>query len=73
MLGARHDPRTLTKHRDPIFASDGDLRKWVEDGADPGTLLAPRLEITKLDKFADWIEERSPDVWAQSRSPIAGQ
>ena len=47
MLGARHDPKTLTRHRDLILASENELRMWVDDGADPETLLAPRLEITE--------------------------
>lgn len=46
ILGARHDPKTLTKHRDLIFASDGELRMWVDDGADPDTfVMAPGSAI----------------------------
>lgn len=79
ILGARHDPKTLTKHRDLIFASEGELRMWVDDGADPDTWLAPRLEITEenlgaaiteVERLADWIEERIPDVWARRRGPV---
>lgn len=74
ILGARHDPKTLTKHRDLIFASEGELKMWVEEGADPETWLAPRLEITEeslraaiteVEKLAHWIEERIPDVVAR--------
>ena len=79
MLGARHDPKTLTRHRDLIFASEGELRMWVDDGADPETLLAPRLEITEEDlgaaiteveKLAGWIEERVPGVLARRHDPV---
>ncbi|RAI01430.1 hypothetical protein DLJ53_08310 [Acuticoccus sediminis] len=78
-LGARHDPKTLTRHRDLIFASEGELRMWVDDGADPDTLLAPRLEITEenlgaaiteVEKLADWIEERITDVSARRHDPV---
>ena len=73
-LGARHDVKTLTKHRDLIFASERELKMWVEEGADPDTWLAPQLEITEeslgaaiteVEKLADWIEERIPDVWVR--------
>lgn len=79
ILGARHDPKTLTKHRDLIFASEGELRMWVDDGASPDTWLAPRLEITEenlgaaiteVERLADWIEERIPDVWVRRRGPV---
>jgi hypothetical protein len=79
MLAARHDPKTLTKHRGLIFASEGELRMWVENGAAPDTLLAPRLEITQenlgaaiteVEKLADWIEARIPDVWARRHGPV---
>lgn len=79
ILGARHDPKTLTKHRDLIFASEGELRMWVDDGADPDTWLAPRLEvteeslgaaITEVEKLADWVEERIPDVCARRHGPV---
>ena len=79
ILGARHDPKTLTKHRDLIFASEGELRMWVDDGAAPDTWLAPRLEITQeslgaaiteVEKLADWIEARIPDVWARRHGRV---
>lgn len=79
ILGARHDPKTLTKHRDLIFASEGELRMWVDDGADPDTLLAPRLEITEenlgaaiteVEELADLIEERIPGVSARRHDPV---
>ncbi|RWF91518.1 MAG: hypothetical protein EOQ45_25495 [Mesorhizobium sp.] len=75
ILSARHDPKTLTKHRNLIFASEGELTMWVDEGADPDTWLAPRLEvteenlgaaITEVEKLADWIEERIPDVRART-------
>ncbi|MEJ6846801.1 hypothetical protein V3589_11350 [Sinorhizobium fredii] len=73
-IGARHDPKTLTKHRDLIFATEGELRMWLDEGADPDTWLAPRLDITEaslgaaiteVEKLADWIEERITDVRAR--------
>lgn len=79
MLGAPHDPKTLTRHRDLIFASENELRMWVDDGADPETLLAPRLEITEenlgaaireVEKLADWMEERIPKGWARRHDPV---
>ena len=79
MLAARHDPKTLTKHRDLIFANEGELRMWVENGAAPDTLLAPRLEITQenlgaaiteVEKLADWIEAQIPEIWARRHGPI---
>jgi hypothetical protein len=79
LLGARHDPKTLTKHRDLIFASEGELKMWVDEGADPDTWLAPRLEITEeslgaavteIEKLANLIEERVPDVWARRHSRV---
>lgn len=66
-LGAWHDSKTLTKHCDLIFASEEELKVWVDNGANPDTLLAPRLRITQenldaviaeVEKLADWIEER---------------
>ena len=72
MLDAWHDPKTLTKHRDLIFASEMELKMWLGEGADTNTWLPPRLEITEeglgaaiveVEKFADWIEERIPEVW----------
>ncbi|MEW9806424.1 hypothetical protein [Mesorhizobium marinum] len=74
ILGARHDANTLAKHRDLIFASEGELKMWVDEGADPDTWLAPRLEITQenlsaaiteVDKLADWVEKLIPDVRAR--------
>jgi hypothetical protein len=74
ILGVRHDHKTLTKHRDLIFVSEGELKEWVDEGADPDVWLAPRLEITEeslgaaiteVEKLADWIEERIPDVRAR--------
>jgi len=79
ILGARHDPNSLTKHRDLIFASEGELKMWVDDGADPDTWLAPRLEITEeslgaaiteVEKLTDWIEERIPDVWVRRHGRV---
>ena len=69
-----HDPKTLTKHHDLIFASEEELKMWVDEGADPDTWFAPQLEITEeslgaaiteVEKLADWIEERISDVRAR--------
>ena len=52
---------------------------WVDDGADPDTWLAPRLEITEeslgaaiteVEKLTDWIEERIPDVWVRRHGRV---
>ena len=74
ILGARHDPKTLTKHRDLIFASEGELKMWVDEGADPATWLAPRLEITEegigaaiteVETLAAWIDAGISDAMAR--------
>lgn len=74
ILSARHDSRTLKKHRDLIFASEAELRMWVDGGSDPSIWLAPRIEITaqnlsaaitEVEKLADWIEERIAEAMAR--------
>ncbi|MBC7140408.1 MAG: hypothetical protein H5U17_17265 [Defluviimonas sp.] len=74
IMGARHDPKTFTKHRDLIFATEGELKMWVDEGADPATWLAPRLEITEegigaaiteVETLAAWIDARISDVMAR--------
>lgn len=67
ILSARHDPKTLAKHRELIFASESELKMWVDEGANPDTWFAPRLEIIadnlnaavgEVEKLASWIDER---------------
>jgi len=71
ILGARHDPKTLTKHRDLIFATEEELRMWTDDGANPESWLAPRLEITdenlgqaiaEVERLAEWLDKRIAEV-----------
>lgn len=81
ILGARHDPKTLAMHGDLIFATEAELKMWADGGADTHSWFAPRIEITEenlgaaiteVEKLADWIEERIPDVRARRYSRDAG-
>ena len=47
MVTVSHDDKTLRKHRDLVFASETELGVWLEEGGEPISLLAPRLEITE--------------------------
>ncbi|WP_172745791.1 hypothetical protein [Neorhizobium sp. T7_12] len=76
-LSARYDPPTLTKHRNLIFANDSELETWMNDGADPGTWLAPQVTITKesldvavaeVEKLGDWIEAQIQKIDVRRRS-----
>ena len=71
MIQARHEKKILTAHQAPIFARENELKLWFEEGADPDTWLAPQLEITEenlakatteVDRLADWVEERIPNI-----------
>lgn len=73
MNQARHEKKTLTAHQAPIFARENELKLWLEEGADLDTWLAPQLEITEenlakaiteVDRLADWVEERIPNIMA---------
>lgn len=77
ILKPSHDQKTLSKHPDPIFASETELRMWKELGADPGSWMAPHLDVTpenlsaaidETERLASWIEERIEEMLARRRS-----
>lgn len=66
-LWPRHDAASLSEHQDLIFASERELKMWVEEGANPDTWIAPRVDITDqslheaiaaVDDLADCIERK---------------
>lgn len=74
ILNPSHDPKTLSKHPDPIFASEGEVREWKERGGDPDSWTVPRLDITpenlsaaidETEKLATWVEERIEEMLAR--------
>jgi hypothetical protein len=75
-----HDPKTLTRHPQPWFASDEEIAAWKEYGGDVRSLFAPALEVTQdslfaaadhIEVLADWIDERMDRVTAWRNAAYA--
>jgi hypothetical protein len=63
----RHDPRTLSKYPNPLFANALEVTAWEDAGSGEESLLAPSLRVSKetlftaiseIEKLTDWIEQR---------------
>ena len=70
---ARHDPHTLRKYPNPVFATEWEVRAWQEAGAREDSFFAPSVSISRetlfsateqAEKLADWIDGRMDKVSA---------
>jgi hypothetical protein len=66
-LAVSHDANTLSKHPQPFFTTEDELKTWLDNGGDPNSFFCPTVKITRNNLFAafeaaetlaDWIESR---------------
>lgn len=80
-----HDAQSLSKHPEPLFASEREIGQWVEMGSPPNAFMMPAVEITRarlmaaigeVERLSYWLDDNAhrADEWRErqrsSEAPI---
>lgn len=75
-----HDAKSLRQHPEPLFASKGEHKTWVESGGADFSFLMPAVHVTRealfaateeIEQLGDWIDGRMDKAFAWRRRQVA--